>query len=196
MNFPKVYLASDSPRRSELLTQIGVSFDKLSMGVDETRLENEYPLAYVKRIAQAKAQAGWNSLAEGEKRLVIGADTAVVIGQDVLGKPKNQVEAKTMIQRLSDSQHEVLTAVCLRDEVQFRTKVSHNKVTVGAMTEAEIDWYIATGEGTDKAGSYAVQGLAALFIKQIVGSYSGIMGLPLRETMELLTEVGSNPNEQ
>ena len=196
MNFPKVYLASGSPRRSELLTQIGVSFDKLSLDVDETRIENEQPLAYVKRTAQAKAQAGWNSVIQAEQRPVIGADTAVVIGQDVLGKPKTQVEAKAMLQRLSGSQHEVLTAVSLRDEYQLRTKVSHNKVTFAAMTEAEIDWYIATGEGTDKAGSYAVQGLAALFIQQIVGSYSGIMGLPLRETMELLTEVGSNPHEQ
>jgi septum formation protein len=196
MNFPKVYLASGSPRRSELLSQIGITFDKLSLDVNENRLDNETPLAYVERIAQAKAQAGWDSLTKGERRPVIGADTSVVIGQNVLGKPKNKTDAKAMLKQLSNGQHEVLTAVTVIYDEQVLTKVSRNQVTFALMTENDIDWYIATGEGSDKAGSYAVQGLAAMFIQQIIGSYSGIMGLPLRETMELLNEIGPNFHEQ
>lgn len=195
MNFPKVYLASGSPRRSELLTQVGIVFDKLSLNVDETRLNNELPLSYVQRIAEAKAQAGWQSLGHRELRPVIGADTSVIVEQEVLGKPKNKAEAKVMMQRLSNRQHEVLTAVSVIYDKQVQTKISHNKVTFAAMTEAEIDWYIDTEEGADKAGAYAVQGIGALFIKQIEGSYSGIMGLPLRETMELLMNVGSDLHE-
>ena len=196
MNFPRVYLASGSPRRSELLAQIGIEFDKLTIDVDESRLIDEMPLDYVQRIAQVKAKAGWAALGENELRPVIGADTSVIIGQDILGKPKNKAEAKTMLKRLSNNQHAVLTAVSLIYGEQVLTRVSYNKVTFAPLTEAELDWYITTGEGEDKAGSYAVQGLAALFIKKIEGSYSGIMGLPLRETMELLIDIGSTLHEQ
>ncbi|MBT3504198.1 MAG: septum formation inhibitor Maf [Piscirickettsiaceae bacterium] len=196
MNFPRVYLASGSPRRSELLAQIGIEFDKLTIDVDESRLIDEMPLDYVQRIAQVKAKAGWAALGDNELRPVIGADTSVIIGQDILGKPKNKAEAKTMLKRLSNNQHEVLTAVSLIYGEQVLTRVSYNKVTFAPLTEAELDWYITTGEGEDKAGSYAVQGLAALFIKKIEGSYSGIMGLPLRETMELLIDIGSTLHEQ
>lgn len=196
MNFPRVYLASGSPRRSELLAQIGIEFDKLTIDVDESRLIDEMPLDYVQRIAQVKAKAGWAALGENELRPVIGADTSVIIGRDILGKPKNKAEAKTMLKRLSNNQHAVLTAVSLIYGEQVLTRVSYNKVTFAPLTEAELDWYITTGEGEDKAGSYAVQGLAALFIKKIEGSYSGIMGLPLRETMELLIDIGSTLHEQ
>jgi septum formation protein len=196
MNFPRVYLASGSPRRSELLAQIGIEFDKLTIDVDESRLIDEIPLDYVQRIAQVKAKAGWAALGDNELRPVIGADTSVIIGRDILGKPKNKAEAKTMLKRLSNNQHEVLTAVSLIYGEQVLTRVSYNKVTFAPLTEAELDWYITTGEGEDKAGSYAVQGLAALFIKKIEGSYSGIMGLPLRETMELLIDIGSTLHEQ
>jgi septum formation protein len=196
MNLPKVYLASGSPRRRELLTQIGVEFDKLTLDVDESRLVGESPLDYVQRIATAKAQAGWQSLGQGERRPVIGADTSVVIGQDVLGKPKSAADAKSMLQRISNSQHDVLTAVSVIYDKQVLTKVSCNKVTFAPISEAELDWYIATGEGEDKAGSYAVQGLAARFIEQIEGSYSGIMGLPLRETTALLIDIGTRLHEQ
>jgi septum formation protein len=195
MNFPKVYLASGSPRRSELLAQMGVVFDKLSLNVDETRLNNELPLNYVQRIAEAKAQAGWQSLGRRELRPVIGADTSVIVDQEVLGKPKNKAAAKAMIKKLSNRQHEVLTAVSVIYDKQVQTKISRNKVTFATMTETDIDWYVNTGEGEDKAGAYAVQGIGALFIKQIEGSYSGIMGLPLRETMELLMNVGSGLHE-
>jgi septum formation protein len=196
MNFPRVYLASGSPRRSELLAQIGIEFDKLTIDVDESHLIDEMPLDYVQRIAQAKAKAGWAALGDAELRPVIGADTSVIIGQDILGKPKNKADAKVMLKRLSNNQHEVLTAVSLIYGEQILTRVSCNKVTFAPLTEAELDWYITTGEGEDKAGSYAVQGLAALFIKKIEGSYSGIMGLPLRETMELLIDIGSTLHEQ
>jgi septum formation protein len=196
MNLPKVYLASGSPRRRELLTQIGVEFDKLTLDVDESRLVGESPLDYVQRIATAKAQAGWQSLGQVERRPVIGADTSVVIGHDVLGKPKSARGAKSMLQRISNSQHDVLTAVSVIYDKQVLTKVSCNKVTFGPISEAELDWYITTGEGEDKAGSYAVQGLAARFIEQIEGSYSGIMGLPLRETTALLIDIGTHLHEQ
>lgn len=196
MNLPKIYLASGSPRRSELLTQIGVSFERLSLEVNETRLDNELPLDYVQRIALSKAQAGWQSLGKLEHRPVIGADTSVVIDEMVLGKPENSVQAEVMLRQLSGRQHTVLTAVSVVYNEQALTKVSGSTVTFATMTEADIAWYIDTGEGEDKAGSYAVQGLAAVFIEKIEGSYSGIMGLPLRETMALLTTIGSTCHEQ
>jgi len=186
MNFPKVYLASSSPRRRELLTQIGVEFDVLSIETDETRLTAEAPINYVQRVAKAKAVAGWHSLTDAEKRPVIGSDTSVVLVNDVLGKPDNAEHAKLMLKKLSNHQHQVMTSVALAYNHDIHIKTSLNTVTFNKLSDEEIDWYIGTGEGQDKAGSYAVQGLAAMFIKQISGSYSGIMGLPLRETSELL----------
>jgi septum formation protein len=185
MTFPKIYLASGSPRRSELLAQIGVNFSVLSVGVDETRLVGETPVDYVQRVAIAKAQAGWDSLSDDFKP-VLGADTSVVLGDVVLGKPVDTLEARAMLVQLSGHTHEVMTAVALvtADEVMCELCVS--EVTFRALSDADLDWYVATGEGVDKAGSYAVQGLGALFISEIKGSYSAVMGLPLLETGRLL----------
>ncbi len=189
MNFPQIYLASNSPRRRELLTQIGVSFSVLAVDVDEGRLDNEPPVDYVKRVAIAKAQAGWDTLTESNKRPVLGSDTSVVLTDTIFGKPVNDADAKAMLQQISGRTHQVMTAVALVTATQIRCELNISQVTFATMTESDIEWYITTQEGTDKAGAYAVQGLGALFIDQILGSYSAIMGLPLRETGLLLQHI-------
>jgi len=192
MNFPSIYLASGSPRRRELLSQIQVDFYVLSVEVDETRLHNEVPIDYVKRVAIAKAQAGWDSVSTSQKRPVLGSDTSVVIDNKVLGKPKNDADAKQMLLKLSGQTHQVITAVAIVTADEVFVEVSINSVTFVELTESEIAWYLSTKEGVDKAGGYAVQGLAALFIKRIEGSYSAIMGLPIRETGMLLTQLSGH----
>ncbi|MFT7414480.1 MAG: septum formation protein [Methylophagaceae bacterium] len=189
MIFPSIYLASNSPRRRELLTQIGVNFSVLAVDVDESRLANETPIDYVKRLAIAKAQAGWAKLSELDKRPVLGSDTSVVLADIIFGKPVNDANARAMLQQLSGRTHQVMTAVAVLTATQVKCELNISQVTFTAMTESDIEWYIATQEGTDKAGAYAVQGLAALFIEQIQGSYSAIMGLPLRETGLLLQQI-------
>ena len=192
MNFPQIYLASKSPRRRELLTQIGVNFSVLSVDVDETRLQGESPKDYVQRVAIAKAQTAWDSLAEQDKKPVLGSDTSVVLANDVLGKPVDTEDAKRMLQQLSGRSHQVMTAVAVASKDKIKCELSISLVTFAVLSDADIAWYIATNEGVDKAGGYAVQGLAALFIEQIEGSYSGIMGLPLRETGLLLTQIAGH----
>lgn len=189
MNFPAIYLASGSPRRRELLTQIEVDFSALSVDVDETRLEGETPVNYVKRVAIAKAESGLESLTEQEQRPVLGADTSVVLNNEIMGKPIDEADARTMLHRLSGASHQVLTAVAIVTAEQTLCELNVSTVTFAKLSNSDIEWYLATKEGVDKAGSYAVQGLAALFIKQIKGSYSGVMGLPLRETGLLLNQI-------
>jgi len=189
MKFPQIYLASGSPRRRELLSQIEVDFSVLSVDVDERRLEGEQPTDYVKRVAIAKAQAGWDCLANNEKRAVLGSDTSVVLQDDILGKPVDEQDARLMLQKLSGKTHQVMTAVALVNGPEVVCELTRNLVTFAQLTEQDIEWYLSTQEGVDKAGSYAVQGLAALFIDKIEGSYSAIMGLPLRETGLLLTQL-------
>jgi len=195
MNFPTIYLASGSPRRHELLTQIGVDFSILSVDVDESHLEDETPINYVKRVAIAKAKAGWKSVVDQEQRPVLGADTSVVLNDEIMGKPRGQEDARTMLQRLSGVSHQVLTAVAIVSGQQTLCELNISTVTFAELSNADIDWYLATKEGVDKAGSYAIQGLAALFIEQITGSYSGVMGLPLRETGLLLNQIAGAGNE-
>ncbi len=187
MNFPQIYLASGSPRRAELLTQIGVNFSVLSVDVDETRLAGESPVDYVQRVAIAKAQAGWDSLTE-ERKPVLGADTSVVLGDTVLGKPADEDAARAMLKQISGQTHEVMTAVALVMGEDVRCALCISEVMFRTLSDADIDWYVATGEGRDKAGSYAVQGVGALFISELKGSYSAVMGLPLLETGQLLLE--------
>jgi septum formation protein len=195
MNFPKVYLASASPRRKELLTQIGVNFSVLSIAVDESVKSDEIPSDYVERIALAKARAGWDIL-QTDFRPVIGADTAVVLPtQQILGKPESLDQAREFLGQLSGIQHQVLSAVAIVWQQQYWLSLQISDVRFKTLTDTEIDWYLATGEGKDKAGGYAVQGLAAMFIENISGSYSGVMGLPLFETRQLLQQV-TNLNEQ
>ena len=189
MIFPKVYLASGSPRRRELLAQINVDFSVLTVDVDETRHGNESPLAYVERVAIAKAETGRQTLNQQLLAPVIGADTSVVVDNTVLGKPANDLDSRSMLQLLSGRSHQVFTAVALVTELETFCSISKSTVQFAKLSEDDMTWYINTQEGRDKAGSYAVQGLAAMFIEQIQGSYSGIMGLPLRETSLLLNRV-------
>lgn len=195
-----IYLASRSPRRRELLRQIGVTFEIVPLreaprypaDVDETPRAGEPPDVYVLRVAREKAQAAVSIT--GVRRLasrpVLAADTTVVRDDAILGKPANAAGAVRMLESLAGRAHRVLTAVAVTAGDEIVTRVSESQVWFRALTSEEIRRYVATGESTDKAGAYAVQGRAAAFITRIEGSYSGIMGLPLAETAELLRSHG------
>ena len=181
-----IHLATRSPRRRELLSQIGVPHNQLEVQVDEIPIANEAPSEYVIRLALAKAQAGRAIINDLP---VLGADTAVVIDNQIMGKPKSSEQAFTMMRRLSGRTHKVLTGVALiTDKPESRLSVS--RVTFRSVTPAEIQAYWRSGEPVDKAGGYAIQGLGAIFISRLEGSYSGVMGLPLFETAELLSNAG------
>jgi septum formation protein len=182
-----VYLASASPRRSELLRQIGVPFQVRPAAIVEDALAGEQPEAYVVRLATAKAETIW---ASGDSRPVLAADTAVVLDGAVLGKPKDAAEAERMLGRLSGRAHRVLTAVALRDGDDRVTLLSASEVRFRTTTEAERLAYCATGEPFDKAGGYGIQGHAAVFVEELRGSYSNVVGLPLFETAALLARAG------
>ena len=191
MSLDFVYLASGSPRRLELLVQIGVSFRVVAAVVGEGVLPGEMPPAYVTRLAAAKADAGWEkSRGAGTPNPVLAADTAVVLDGMILGKPANQQDAEGMLQRLSGRTHAVLTAVALRTEDGIQSRVSRSEVTFRRIAAGEALAYWETGEPRDKAGAYAIQGRGAIFISDLRGSYSGVMGLPLFETAELLNQAG------
>lgn len=183
-----LYLASGSPRRRELLTQIAVPFTTLTAPIDENLLPDEAPHAYVERLGREKAQAGLALLDDRANAVVLGADTAVVLDGRILGKPADRDEAVATLSALSGREHQVLTAVALASPGQVRTRVVASQVRFRRLTPAEIEAYWATGEPRDKAGSYAIQGLAAVFVSQLQGSYSAVVGLPLCETAELLAE--------
>jgi septum formation protein len=183
-----VYLASASPRRSELLRQIGVQFEVRPAAIDEERTAGETPEHYVLRLAAAKAEAVW--AAAGNPTPVLAADTAVVLDGDVLGKPADAAEAAGMLERLSGRTHRVLTAVALRAAAGIETRLSGSEVRFRATTAAERLAYCATGEPFDKAGGYGIQGHAAVFVEELKGSYSGVVGLPLFETAALLAHCG------
>ena len=195
-----IYLASRSPRRRELLAQIGVRFQLLLLRdkpytdpeLDETVLAGETPTAYVERVARAKAQAGWKRI--GQRNLpraaVLAADTTVALEGRVLGKPGDRGEAAEMLAALSGRRHEVLSAVALTHEAKMESAVSVSEVEFKPLTRDEIRRYVATGECDDKAGGYAIQGRAAQFVRELRGSFSGVMGLPLYETAQLLERIG------
>ncbi|HEY0746312.1 MAG TPA: Maf family protein [Steroidobacteraceae bacterium] len=185
-----VYLASGSPRRRELLQQIGVSFRLLNSGLDETPLQDETPAAYVSRLAAGKAEAGWRHSRDLQTAPVLAADTAVVLDGGILGKPQHRDDAENMLLGLSGRTHEVLTSVALRSVAGAEVRLSRSLVTFREIDAAEAALYWETGEGRDKAGAYAIQGYAAIFIRDLKGSYSGVMGLPLFETAELLRTAG------
>ncbi|WP_122662826.1 Maf family protein [Pseudomonas viridiflava] len=186
---PSLYLASGSPRRRELLTQIDVPFTVLSAQIDETPLNEETPSAYVERLARGKAQAGLALLAD-DQGCVMGADTAVVLDGRILGKPVDEADALSMLAALSGREHEVLTAVALVTRQRCETRVVTSRVRFRAVSGDEARAYWASGEPLDKAGSYAIQGLAAIFVEGLQGSYSAVVGLPLCETAELLGRFG------
>lgn len=184
----QIHLASQSPRRRELLQQIGVNFSTLPVDVDEQPLKSESPAAFVERLALEKARAGLG-LASDESP-VLGADTAVVLGDRILGKPADRADALAMLAALAGNTHRVLTGVALVDRRREAVRVNETRVSFRPLSMDECEAYWATGEPKDKAGAYAIQGVAALFVTRIEGSYSGVVGLPLYETGELLREFG------
>lgn len=185
-----LYLASGSPRRRELLAQIGVPHITLSATVDETVRPAEIASAYVERLAREKALAGLASLSEADGACVLGADTAVVLDGRILGKPTDRDDALATLVQLSGREHEVLTAVALADANRCESRVVASRVRFRPITRAELETYWASGEPADKAGSYAIQGLGAVFVSRVEGSYSAVVGLPLLETAEMLAGFG------
>jgi septum formation protein len=190
-----VYLASASPRRRELLSQIGVPFQVLSVDVDESIAAGEVAERYVSRLARAKAAAGLTRRIAAQHgpaagAPVLGADTAVVAGGAILGKPVDCKDAERMLGLLSARTHEVLTAVALATDDGVLSRLSRSEVTFREITPEEARDYWNTGESCDKAGAYAIQGYGAVFVSGLRGSYSGVMGLPLYETAQLLRAAG------
>ncbi|HEX3848855.1 MAG TPA: nucleoside triphosphate pyrophosphatase [Steroidobacteraceae bacterium] len=183
-----VYLASGSPRRRELLEQIGIPFRVLGTVVDEAVMPGERAEPYVERVAAAKAEAGWAAAGSGAP--VLAADTAVVMDGCILGKPSGRADGERMLADLSGRMHQVLTAVAVRSAAGLARRISVSEVTFRPIGAAEAAAYWDTGEAADKAGAYAIQGRAAVFIANLRGSYSGVMGLPLFETAELLAAAG------
>jgi septum formation protein len=197
---PRIYLASQSPRRRELLKQIGVNFEMLllrndprrKIDVDETPEENEVPVDYVQRICRTKATVGWD--AQSFRNLppcpVLAADTTVTLDNKIIGKPRDREDAIAMLRQLSGRKHQVLSAVAVAFGERIETQLSATTVTFSALSEERIHRYILANESHDKAGAYGIQGQAGAFVQHIEGSYSGVMGLPLYETAELLRSFG------
>ncbi|MEZ5474521.1 MAG: Maf family protein [Steroidobacteraceae bacterium] len=183
---PSLCLASASPRRQQLLQQIGVRFVTAAGDIDESPLLDEEPAIYVERLARAKALAVWER--RGGDLAVLGADTTVVLDGEILGKPTDEYDAVRMLARLSAREHLVLTSVALVTAHRVALCTSYNKVRFRATTSAERQAYWRTGEPLGKAGGYAIQGYGAVFVDNLQGSFSGVMGLPLTETAELLRD--------
>ena len=179
----RIVLASASPRRAELLTSAGIDFEVVPAHLDETPEPGETPAAYVQRIAQAKAMAVASRV---NGRVILAADTTVVVGSEMLGKPVNDDDAKRMLQLLSGRAHQVVTGVALVRYGKTATQIDSTTVEFAALTEAEIAWYVATGEPCDKAGAYAIQGYASRFVTRINGSYSNVVGLPMALVYDML----------
>jgi septum formation protein len=185
-----LYLASQSPRRRQLLGQLGVEFRLLDLDVDEVRGPGEAAADYVRRVAREKAGAGLLEVVAVPNAVVLGADTEVVLDGEVFGKPRDQAHAADMLRRLSGRSHEVITAVSLVSAGREAQAVSNSQVRVAALSDADIAAYLASGEWEGKAGAYAIQGRFEAHIEHLSGSYSGVMGLPLHDTMKLLREFG------
>jgi septum formation protein len=196
-----IYLASRSPRRRELLTQIGVKFEPLlfregprqDADTDEQVRPGELAEEYVRRVTRLKAEAAWQRVVMRrglQRRIVLAADTTVTLGGEILGKPVDRPDAERILGLLAGTQHRVLTAVCLAYEQRFEMVVSETLVTFAPLDDARIAAYVQSGEPFDKAGAYGIQGRAGAFVERIEGSYSGVMGLPLFETAELLRKFG------
>jgi septum formation protein len=185
---PILLLASASPRRQQLLQQIGVCCEVAPQDIDETPRQDENPEQYVLRLAREKAQSAFS--AAPSERVVLGSDTVVVCEGEILGQPRDQADALSMLLRLSGRTHEVLTAVHMMDSQREMAQLCRTEVTFREIQPAEAEAYWKTGEPQGKAGAYGIQGYAAVFVQAIVGSYSGVMGLPLFETAALLQEFG------
>ncbi len=196
-----IYLASRSPRRRELLAQVGVRFEMLlfregaraDADTDETVRPGESPDEYVRRVTRAKAEAAWQrvTMRRGlQRKPVLAADTTVALGDEIFGKPADRAEAERMLQALSGTRHRVLTAVAVQLETRLEMAVSESLVTFAELDAARIAAYVASGEPFDKAGAYGIQGRAGAFVSRLEGSYTGVMGLPLYETDALLRAFG------
>lgn len=186
-----LYLASQSPRRRELLKQLGITFEVVDVEVLEERVAGETPRAYVDRVARDKARAGAHTtMLRDPQAVVLGADTEVVLANRVFGKPADADDAAAMLHVLSGRTHTVVSVVCCAWRGNVEVLASESQVTFATLTAAEITRYVATGEPHGKAGAYAIQGRAAAFIRHLAGSYSGVMGLPLFETAALLRRAG------
>lgn len=197
---PRIYLASRSPRRRELLHQIGIAFDTLlfrappreDADVAEDVLPGEHPDAYVVRVARAKAQGGWTRLAWRSlvPHPVLSADTTIDLDGEIIGKPVDAADATAILQRLAGRTHRVLTAIAMADGQQVEHLLSVSEVRFGDLSDEQIQRYVASGEPMDKAGAYGIQGRAGAFVAEIRGSYTGIVGLPLHDTALLLRRFG------
>lgn len=197
---PRIYLCSQSPRRRELLKQIGIHFELLLLrtdpdrheGVDETPHAGEDPSAYVQRVCEAKARAGWHALIERQHPPfpVLAADTTVTINGEILGKPRDRDDATRMLRLLSGRSHQVLTAIAMAYDQRLEMRLSTTTVTFAEIGEERLHRYVLSNEPHDKAGAYGIQGHAGSFVKHLDGSYTGVMGLPLAETVELLQRFG------
>jgi len=185
-----LYLASQSPRRRQLLGQLDLEFRLLDVDVEEVRGPGEAAEDYVRRVAREKAGAGLLAVVAVPHAVVLGADTEVVLDGEVFGKPRDEADAAAMLHRLSGRRHQVLSSVALVDAAREAQAMSVSEVEFAELTDAEIDRYVATGEPMGKAGAYAIQGRGEVFIRHLSGSYSGVMGLPLHDTMKLLREFG------
>lgn len=188
LELPRIILASGSPRRAEILKTVNWPFAVVSPDIDETRYENEDAVTYVQRLALAKAQtvSQWVT-----GSLIVAADTTVVIGEQILEKPRDQNDARLMLRQLSGQWHQVITGVALLDGVTAESKVANEttEVKFAMMTPEEIDWYVSSGEPMDKAGAYAIQGLGARFVNGIRGDFFNVMGLPVRLLYQLVQEL-------
>ena len=196
-----IYLASRSPRRRELLAQIGVRFEPLlfregarqDIDTDEAVHPGEQPDDYVRRVTALKVEAAWQRVVMRrglQKKPVLAADTTVELSGEILGKPADRADAARMLKLLSGTRHRVLTAVAVAFEARRELAVSESLVTFAALDEAQIAAYVQSGEPFDKAGAYGIQGRAGAFVSRLEGSYTGVMGLPLHETAELLRKFG------
>ena len=185
-----LYLASSSPRRRELLTQIGVPFTVVSAAIDETPLTNESAVAYVERLARSKSAAGFAALEDTAGACVLGADTAVIVNGKILGKPVDQADALAMLMALAGREHEVLTAIALTDGQRCDVVCVGSRVRFRGISVVEATTYWHSGEPQDKAGGYAIQGLGSVFVAGLNGSYSAVVGLPVCETAQLLDQFG------
>ena len=200
INNPRFYLASRNPRRRELLAQIGAQFDTVvfrahprdDREIDEARKAGESPSVYVERIARAKAELAWRIVVERKllRQPVLAANTTVEIDGRIVGKPLDQDDAKLILRRLSGKHHRVLTAVAVAFGKRTETRLSVSEVFFARLSEEQIGDYVASGEALDKAGAYGIHGRAGQFVEHLAGSYSGVLGLPLFETAELLKRFG------
>jgi len=188
-----LYLASQSPRRRQLLGQIGIRFDTIEVDVPEIRAPGEAPADYVSRVAREKAGAGLLKLAGVPGAVVLGADTEVVLGDAVFGKPRDADDAAGMLRRLAGRSHQVITVVWCISAGREERASNESTVAFGPLDDAAIAAYVASGEALGRAGAYAIQGRAAAFVQHLAGSYSSVMGLPLFETAGLLRRFGIQP---